>query len=317
MKVLSLFGGMEVLRESFKDMDVRIDKYYSSEIYEPSIKIANKNHDDIIQIGDITKLTREFILSLGKLDVIGFGFPCKNLSKTVINNIEHNQGLEGKHSKLFYEAIKVLSWVREQNSNVIFLCENVYGMKESDRNIITEYLDVEPLLIDSGLVSAQKRLRYYWTNLPKEYINIPKRAELVIKNILQENVPEKYYYKNDFDILDLNKKHCCSLHINGHDILKRVYNINFKSPTLTRVTGGNHQKKIYINGRCRKLTPLEYERLQTMPDNYTEGVSDTARYCMCGDGWTKKVIDIFTSGIKEYIWQNEKLTTELMSLKRV
>jgi DNA (cytosine-5)-methyltransferase 3A len=299
LTVLSLFGGMEVFRQSFKDMGVNIIKYYSSEIYEPSIKIAKKNHNDITQVGDITKLSKQQIIDMGKIDIIGFGFPCKNLSKTVINNIEHNQGLMGRHSKLFYEAIKILGWIKEINPNVLFLCENVYGMPEQDKNIITEYLGVKPILIDSGVVSAQERPRYYWTNISEDLIIIPDNKGLVIKDVMELHVNDKYYYNVNFDYYGDNIRHCADLKINGHDIIKRVYNINFKAPALTRVTGGNHQKKIYINGRCRKLTPLEYERLQTMPDNYTEGVSDTARYCMCGDAWTKEVIDIFVRAIKK------------------
>lgn len=115
---------------------------------------------------------------------------------------------------------------------------------------------------------------------------------MVLKDItLSESViSKKYWYDNTFEFHGYDKKVCATLNINGHDILKRVNNPNFKSATLTKVSGGHHQKKVFQNNKCRKLTPIEYERLQGFPDNYTGGVSDTARYCMLGDGWTIPVI---------------------------
>jgi DNA (cytosine-5)-methyltransferase 3A len=85
------------------------------------------------------------------------------------------------------------------------------------------------------------------------------------------------------------------LDIKNNEMHKRVFNPDFKCHTLTCVSGGHQQKKVLVNGRCRKLTPIEYERLQTLPDNYTAGVSDGARYTACGNGWTVDVIaHIFT-----------------------
>lgn len=87
------------------------------------------------------------------------------------------------------------------------------------------------------------------------------------------------------------------MHINGHDIIKRVLSPKFKCHTLTCVSGGNHQKKVMDNGKPRKLIPTEYERLQTLPDNYTAGVSDTARYTAIGNGWTVDVIAHIFKGL--------------------
>lgn len=293
MNVLSLFGGMEVFRQAFKECNIKIDKYYSSEIYEPAIKIANKNHDDIIQLGDITLIDENTLKSFPKIDIIGFGFPCRNLTRTVINNPEHNQGLEGEHSKLFYEALRILRWLRKNNnSDILFLCENVESMSNEDKDIISEFLEIQPVMINSALVSAQDRKRYYWTNINKGNISQPKDIGLVLNDIVLpwEEIPSKYWYNVPFDYHGKDKKICATLHINGHDIMKRVYNLDYKSPTLTACRGGNLQKKVFQNGRCRKLMPIEYERLQTLPDNYTEGVADTHRYNMLGDGWTLKVI---------------------------
>ena len=293
MNVLSLFDGMAVFRQAFKELGIEVGKYYASEIYQPAIQIANKNHNDIIQLGDIKEIKEDTLLSLSKIDIIGFGFPCKNLSRAVINNPKHNQGLEGEHSKLFYEAIRILNWIRKNNNpDVLFLCENVESMSDEDRNIITEYLNVEPVMIDSALVSAQDRKRYYWTNINNGNISQPEDKGLVLKDIIEpyENVPKKYWYDKPFDFHGYDKKVCATVHVSGHDILKRVNNPDFKSATLTACRGGNTQKKVFQNGKPRKLMPVEYERLQTLPDGYTEGVADTHRYNMLGDGWTLKVI---------------------------
>lgn len=300
LNVLSLFGGMEVFRQAFKGRDIRVGKYYSSEIYEPAIRIANKNHDDIIQLGDITSIKEDMLETLPKIHIIGFGFPCKNLSRTVINNPEHNQGLEGKHSKLFYEAVRILNWIKKYNNpNVLFLCENVESMSDEDKDIITEYLNVKPVMIDSALVSAADRKRYYWTNINNGNIPQPEDLGLVLNDIIEpyENVPKKYWYDKTFDFHGYDKKVCATVHVSGHDILKRVNNPDFKSATLTSCRDGNTQKKVFQNGKPRKLMPIEYERLQTLPDGYTEGESDSARYNMLGDGWTLKVIEHILSYI--------------------
>lgn len=180
-----------------------------------------------------------------------------------------------------------------------FLFENVASMNEESKKIISEYLGCEPILIDSACFSAQIRPRYYWTNIPFEHILPPEFPE-VLKDIMQNpaEVDKKYFYNCSFDTPNMEKHICTQLHINGHDIIKRVQNPNFKCHTLTAVCGGNQQKKVLTNGRVRKLTPLEYERLQTLPDKYTEGVSDSARYKAIGNGWTVNVIAYIFEGLK-------------------
>ena len=214
VNVLSLFDGMAVFRQALKELDIQIGKYYASEIYQPAIQIANKNHNDILQMGDIELINDWVLRQLPKIHIIGFGFPCKNLSRTVINNPEHNQGLEGKHSKLFYEAIRILSWIRKNNNpNVLFLCENVESMSDEDRDIITEYLNVEPTMIDSALVSAADRKRYYWTNINNGNISQPKDLGLVLKDIIEphENIHKKYWYDRTFDFHGYDKKVCATV----------------------------------------------------------------------------------------------------------
>ena len=122
-----------------------------------------------------------------------------------------------------------------------------------------------------------------------------------------EKIPNKYWYDFHVENLDMQKQVCGTLIHSNHEMHKRVFNPDFKCHTLTCVSGGNQQKKVFQNGKARKLTPIEYERLQTLPDNYTEGVADSRRYTVIGNGWTVDVIAHILSGIsKEKEPNNEK-----------
>ena len=283
MNVLSLCDGMSCGQIALERAGIKIDTYYASEIADYSIKITQKNYPNTIQIGDMTKLTEGDLNKFKGIDLLLSGTPCKSLS--IANIKEYEKGLNGS-SKLFFDFVKIKNYIKPQ----YFLFENVASMTEENKNIISKLLGVKPIRINSNLVSAQDRDRYYWTNIKVDYL--PNDKNIVLKDIMlnTEEVEDKYWYKQDFDFHGLDKKVCATLHINGHDILKRVYNPNFKCATLTACTGGNKQKKVYQDNRCRKLTPLEYERLQTVPEKYTEGVSMTNRYNMLGDGWTVDVI---------------------------
>ena len=296
MKILSLCDGISGGQQAFDMIGVKFDgvenKYYASEIAEYSIKVTQKNYPSTIQIGDMTKLTNDYLDSLEEIDVLLSGTPCKSLSRTHIGN--YNEGLDGS-SKLFWDFVRIKNHIKPK----YFLFENVESMKDSDRDIITEALGVQPIMINSSLFTAQDRKRYYWTNIP--ILPLPEESPLVLKDIMIHNPDEKLFYKQDFEFHGWDKKQIATLNLKCHDIGKRVYNPNMKCATLTAVTGGYQEKKVYDNGRCRKLTPLEYERLQGMKDNYTEGIANSKRYCACGDGWTIPVIAHILKGLKEYI----------------
>lgn len=296
MKILSLCDGISGGQQAFDMLEVKFDgvenKYYASEIAEYSIKVTQKNYPSTIQIGDMTKLTNDYLDSLEEIDVLLSGTPCKSLSRTHIGN--YNEGLDGS-SKLFWDFVRIKNHIKPK----YFLFENVESMKDSDRDIITEALGVQPIMINSSLFTAQDRKRYYWTNIP--ILPLPEESPLVLKDIMIHNPDEKLFYKQDFEFHGWDKKQIATLNLKCHDIGKRVYNPNMKCATLTAVTGGYQEKKVYDNGRCRKLTPLEYERLQGMKDNYTEGIANSKRYCACGDGWTIPVIAHILKGLKEYI----------------
>ena len=287
--ILSLFDGISCGQVALKRAGININNYYASEINEKSIAITQNNHPETVQLGNVRDIDINKLKSMPKIDLIIGGSPCQNLTITVINNQNYNQGLQGNQSKLFYDFVRIYKWIKENNNPfVLFLLENVESMKEQDRDVITKVMQVDPIMIDSALVSAQDRKRYYWTNIDVK--EMPEDKGVLLKDIMQENVPEKYYKSYSYDFHGWDKKVCATVHINGHDIIKRVYNPNFKCGTLTRVSGGNHQKKVFDRERVRYLTPIEYERLQTLPDNYTEGFSDTVRWSGCGDGWTVDVI---------------------------
>jgi DNA (cytosine-5)-methyltransferase 3A len=169
-------------------------------------------------------------------------------------------------------------------------------MKKEWEDVITKYVKVKPFYINSENFSAQSRPRIYWTNIPIK--KIPSN-NLILSDILEDQVDEKYYYDQPYIFHGMDKVVCATLQIKGHDILKRVNSPFHKCQTLTAVCGGNQQKKVLtsLDKRVRKLTPREYEKLQTVPDDYTSVVSDSSRYKMLGNGWTVDVIAHILKGI--------------------
>ena len=258
---------------------MKFDNYYASEIEPNAIKITMKNYPNTIQLGDVKTVKGE---DLPKIDLLIGGSPCQDLSSIKSTS---RKGLNGEKSRLFWEFVRVL---KETKPNY-FLLENVAGMTEESRNIISEELGVKPVFIDSKYFSAQERPRLYWTNLPVITDNLIENPT-VLGDILETNVEEKYFYNYPLLNVDMSKQVCAIMDHKNHEMHKRIFNPAFKMRTLTTCGGGNTQKKVYINGRARKLTPIEYERLQTLPDNYTSGVANTHRYTACGNGWTVDVI---------------------------
>lgn len=282
VKVLSLFDGISCGMVALERAGISVERYVAYEIDPNAIKVSEKNYPMIEHCGDVT--VADFTQYQG-FDLLIGGSPCQSLSVTTGKNRTH---LEGK-SKLFWEFVRALEEVKPK----WFLFENVASMNEDSEKTISEVLGCQPIFIDSADFSAQTRERLYWTNIPVDAVH--QKSGALLGDILQDDVPGKYFYDCEFDFLGYDKTVCAMLHINGHDILKRVNSPYAKCQTLTCVSGGNQQKKVLVNGWCRKLTPIEYERLQTLPDNYTEGISDTARYTAVGNGWTVDVIaHIFT-----------------------
>lgn len=290
MKVLSLFDGISCGMVALERAGIPVERYYASEIDENAIKISKKNYPDIVRLGDVTKW-REWNIDWASIDLIIGGSPCQSLS---ITQSKTRKGLNGK-SKLFFEYVDILNYAKHYNPNVLFLFENVASMSAESKVAIENCLGTELIYQDSNAFSAQDRPRVYGTNFAWDVVDKP--CDMVLKDIMQVYVDEKYYYDYPLINVDLSKQVCATMEHNNHEMHKRVFNPDFKCHTLTAVCGGNQQKKVYINGRARKLTPLEYERLQTLPDNYTAGVCDGARYKAIGNGWTVDVIAYILSFI--------------------
>lgn len=271
MKVLSLFDGIACGKVALERAEISVDEYYASEIDTHAISIAHNNHPDIRQIGNVLNIDYS---RLPKIDLLIGGSPCQGFS-----NAGGGLAFEDERSKLFFEFVQAMVDL-EPN---YFLLENV-KMKQEWVDIITEYMEVEPILINSSLVSGQHRERYYWTNIPNIGLPYPKR--LILQDILEENADRKYdATENAISKYDGGKYLNPAYKGQGN----RVHDINKPSPTLCAGSNGYSNGYINYQDRIRKLTPIECERLQTLPDNYTEGVSDTQRYKALGNGWTVDV----------------------------
>lgn len=295
MNVLSLFDGISCGQVALQRAGIKVDNYYASEIDEYAMKITNKNYPNTIQLGDIRNITNEILDKLPKIDMIIGGSPCQDLSNYKYDRGEVT-GLNGEKSGLFYEYIRILRYIKPK----YFLLENVASMEDKWKDLMSEIIGVQPIMINSALVCAAERKRLYWTNIPN--VTQPQDKAIVLKDIVlnSQNVPDKYWYtKYAVTVHENDVKVKATIHLNGHRQAKEVYGLNHKCNTLLcDGSGGNLVKKIYQDGKVRKLMPIEYERLQTLPDNYTDCVSDSRRYSAIGNGWTVDVIAHIFQGLK-------------------
>lgn len=284
LKVLSLFDGISCGMIALERAGFSVERYVAYEIEKSAIKISRKNYSEIEQCGDVR--TADFSQYEG-FDLLIGGSPCQDLSNYKYDRGEV-KGLNGEKSSLFYYYVKALKEVKPK----YFLLENVASMEKKWADVISEELGVEPIMINSALVCAAERKRLYWTNIPN--ISQPKDKGIVLKDIVisVDEVPEKYWYiKYPVTVHNGDVKVKATIHLNSHRQAKEVYGLNHKCNTLLcDGNGGNLVKKVYQDNRVRKLTPLEYERLQTLPDNYTNCVADSRRYTAIGNGWTVDVI---------------------------
>ena len=375
INVLSLFDGMSCGQIALNRAGIKYDNYFASEIDKHAIKVTQANYPDTIQLGDVTKVKGA---ELPKIDLLIGGSPCQGFSFA-----GKQLNFDDPRSKLFFEFVRLL----DETKPKYFLLENVVMKKEYEQ-IITDHLGVEPILINSALVSAQNRKRLYWTNIPG--VTIPKDKGILLKDIVHENErvdtalsgkyaewfaknaefqlgkkysslnPDKaitmtarqyanwngnYWFETlsdyivPFDktlqILDKEVQRGKVGYFRKDSQANRVYYIHDKAVTLCGEAGGgaakmgqylfgcitpdriekrqngqrfNDGKKFYtltaqdkhgvlIEGYIRKLTPIECERLQTVPDNYSAIVSDSQRYKMLGNGWTVDVIAHIFKGL--------------------
>lgn len=259
MKVLSLFDGISCGRVALERVGIKVDKYYASEIKEDAIEVSKYNYPDIIQVGDITKLKGE---DFKDIDLLIGGSPCQSFS--IAGNRE---GFDGK-SKLFWEFIRLLKEVKPK----YFLLENV-KMKKEWQDIISKELGVEPININSRLVSAQLRNRFYWTNIPN--IDQPIDKGIKLQDILTSGYTDR---EKSRAILESESRPLVS-----KDKMYRRY-------SQTGFTTIVYENSIEDKDNIRYFNQTELERLQTLPDGYTKCLTRNKAAGCIGDGWTVDVI---------------------------
>jgi len=315
MKVLSLFDGISCARVALERAGIPVEAYYASEIDKYAVQVSQKNYPSIVHVGDVKSINKEVrkeYLTVWdeKIDLLIGGSPCQDLSIAK----KDRKGLDGERSGLFWEYVRILKEVRPK----YFILENVASMPKEARSIITEVLGVEPIMINAALVSAQNRKRLFWTNIPK--VTLPEDRGILLKDILEAGEFHGLYsdYNNSttFDKARTigtgcgitRSSTCQQVIIKPVRIGKigkggqgdRVYSIEGKTTALSALGGGRGAKTgLYaVKDFVRKLTPVECERLQGLPDNYTEGVSNTQRYKCCGNAFNVDVVAHILSFIK-------------------
>ena len=332
MKVLSLFDGISAGQLALQRAGIAVDAYYASEVDKYAISVTQKNFPDTIQLGDVTKW-REWDIPWGEIDLVIGGSPCQGFSFA-----GKQLNFDDPRSALFFVFVDICHRVADDNPKMRFMLENV-RMKKEYQDVISGYFGVQPIAINSSLVSAQNRYRLYWTNIPN--VTQPDDRGILLRDILEQNVDSKYdlslakidrvlntergkgffyssdthdksgtliagYYKEPTDGVYIkqpisylvDKKYYLSPE--AIDYMGRLrngkprweYHKNNLDSKAACLTANMHKGVPYgvVKDIMRKLTPIECERLQTFPDNWTKGISDTQRYKALGNSWTVDVV---------------------------
>lgn len=277
MNVLSLFDGMSCGQIALNKVGIKYENYFASEIDKYAMQVTKHNYPNTKHIGDVTKVKGD---ELPKIDLLIGGSPCQGFSFA-----GKQLNFEDPRSKLFFEFVRLL----EETKPKYFLLENV-KMKKEHEQVITDYLGVLPILINSTLLTAHNRPRLYWTNIPN--ISQPSDKGVYFEQIRDLQIENYEYIPDEKTINREYKKSYLQYDINGkgHGSQdQRAYYLKGKHGCLD--TGASGKAKVLENdGRVRKITRNEAERLQGVPDNYTTSVSKTQALKMLGNGWTVDVI---------------------------
>lgn len=257
MKVLSLFDGISCGMVALERAGLSVEKYDAFEIDKYAVSVSANNFPDIIQHGDV--FNGDFTQFKG-YDLLLGGSPCTYWS---VAKVGREITPDGEGFRLFMQYVRAL----EESDCKYFLYENNHSIHKNIKNAISEKLGVEPIMINSTLVSAQQRKRCYWTNIPN--VTQPVDKEIMLIDILESGMPVNA--------------------INGKSrTIKAQYS---RTGSANALRGDGFGATMVRDGQAiRKLSPVEAERLQTLPDNYTAGISNTQRYKCIGNGWTVDVI---------------------------
>lgn len=283
MNVLSLFDGMSCGQIALNRAGIAYDKYYASEIKKHAIKVTQHNYPNTVQLGDVTKITTD---NAPKIDLLIGGSPCQNFSRARTVNGNIVEGLEGEKSKLFFEYHRILTELKP----TYFLLENVVMCRE-DQDYISNLIGVEPIRINSKLVSFQNRDRLYWTNIPN--VSIPNESNISFQ-----------------DYKDTDPDYCSRFKVNKTPSRDKMWEngVGGRCPNVTYKTKincltvkqdrWNNAGLVEFEDYCRYLTTRELELAQTVPVGYTSCLSMRQAEDVLGDGWTVDVIAHIFAGLK-------------------
>ena len=280
MNVLSLFDGMSCGQLALSKNGIHIENYYASEIKSHAIEITQNNFPNTIQLGDVTKIKGE---DLPQIDLLIGGSPCQDFSRA--NKVQ--KGVDGEKSGLFWEYVRLLKEIKPK----YFLLENV-RMKKEWQDLISEELGVQPIRINSSLVSGVMRDRFYWTNIPVN--ELPEDKGILLKDIIDEG------YVNREKGLCLLESYSRPLK-NPVKIARRYFKYGFWQVIFKDEETYNRLKENYElaqEGDVRYMNHSEMERAQNVPLGYTSSLSRNESACRLGDGWTVDVIAHIFKGLK-------------------
>lgn len=319
MYVISLFDGISCGRVALERAGIKVTRYVRYEIDKHANKKAQENWPMDESMGDVCNW-REHLDVLGVPDLIIGGSPCQGFSFS-----GKQLAFDDPRSKLFFVFADMVNHFKAANPDLKFMLENVQ-MKKQYLQVITDTMGVQPVKINSALVSAQNRVRYYWANWE---FGQPEDKGILLRDILlpEDEVTEEHYLgagqinrlKTSTDLvkcfskIDPDKALCMTArqYANWKGTFVTVRqkargnNKGFergleKSPSMTSSNWQHNNHIVVIGGEeklLRRLTPVECERLQTLPDDYTAGMSKSQRYRALGNGWTVDVIAHILRGI--------------------
>jgi DNA (cytosine-5)-methyltransferase 3A len=303
MNVVSLFNGMNTGRQALENVGIKVNKYYSSEIKPYAIELTQHHFPDTIQVGDVTKW-KEWNIDWKSINLILSGSPCQDLSAA-----GKRAGINGSKSSLFFVFVEILNHIKSLNPNVLFLQENVGSASKLDVGIMSRALGVYPVRINSKLVTAQLRDRYYWSNIKTKEtmfdivtdIPQPKDKGIMFKDIITGDRVERVKAtallerteKFGINLIYVDAdKHVCLKESNSRPPVSQEA-LKHRNKTTGMVT------LIYENELVRTVNKIEMCRLQGFPDNYCDILTTAKAGSLLGDGWTLPIIEHIFSFIEQ------------------